>query len=141
MVFATTFFLSSSGCLPFFMFKYLSSFKVGSIPLICIESFPFENAKSNLPSISWLEIKSSLTSPTIAESSDKILSISSCSPSFNCLNSLFISTIVIGSIKSVAPEDDWSCTIPATCDLYSDFTGTTNLSPLREIIASCKYFW
>ena len=54
---------------------------------------------------------------------------------------MFISTILIGSINKVAPDDDWSCTIPETWDLYSAFTGITNLSPLIDIIASCKYFW
>ena len=44
-------------------------------------------------------------------------------------------------MNNVAPDEDWSWTIPATWDLYSAFTGTTNLSPLTDIIASCKYFW
>ena len=54
---------------------------------------------------------------------------------------MFISTILIGSINNVAPDDDWSCTIPETTDLYSAFTGITNLSPLIDIMLSCKYFW
>ena len=123
------------------MLKYLSSFRTGSIARISTDNFPLANAKSNFPKISWLEINSSEISPTIADNSAKILSISSCSSSFNFLSSLFISTILIGSINNVAPDDDWSWTIPDIDDLYSAFTGITNLSPLIDIMLSCRYFW
>ena len=46
----------------------------------------------------------------------------------------------MGSIKSVAPEEDMSCTRPGTADLYSALTGTTYRLFFIVIIGSCKYF-
>ena len=46
----------------------------------------------------------------------------------------------MGSMNSVAPEDDWSCTSPGTLERYSARTGSTYRSPRMVMIGSCRYF-
>ena len=55
--------------------------------------------------------------------------------------SLFASTTPIGSIKSVAPEDEVSCTSPLIFARHSALTGTTYRPSRMVTMASCKYFW
>ena len=52
---------------------------------------------------------------------------------------LLSSTIAAGSIKTVDPVEDISCTIPETVERYSALTGTQYLSPLIVITGSIRY--
>ena len=47
----------------------------------------------------------------------------------------------MGSMNSVAPEVDWSCTRPGTLARYSAFTGRTYRSLRTVMMGSCRYFW
>ncbi len=64
-------------------------------------------------------------SATALESSERIRSTSASSAATACLSWLFSSTTAIGSMNTVAPDEDWSCTIPGACPRISAFTGTT----------------
>ena len=70
----------------------------------------------------------------------KILIISFSSSTLMFCISLFISKVVIGSIYSVEPLEEMSCTKPFISFLYSSFTGTTYLPSLIVIIESIINF-
>ena len=73
-----------------------------------------------------------------AESSAKMRSISVFSFAASSRSSLFALTAPMGSIKSVAPEDEISCTSPGIAPLCSALTGTTKRSERMVIIGSCS---
>ena len=60
-----------------------------------------------------------------SENSPRMRSISLCSLTVHCFNSLPASTTAMGSMNSVEPVPDWSCTMPGTLERHSAFTGTT----------------
>ncbi len=76
--------------------------------------------------------------PTLSEKSDKTRWIS-CFSWFSSMRiSLFNSNTAKGSINTVAPEDEVSCTSPRTSFLCSIFTGIT-YRPFRWVMMeSCK---
>ena len=65
-------------------------------------------------------------------------SISAFSRARSSRSSLFAFTAAIGSMKSVAPELDTSCTSPGTAFLNSAFTGTTKRSERVVMMGSCS---
>ena len=134
----TTFFGSIRGCLASLKSRKPSSLMLGSSACILHESFPFAKIISSSIKIFWLLIKSWKCSATAEVNSAKILSISAFSASSSSRSSLFRLTITCGSMKIVAPLDDWSCMIPGIFALCSAFTGTTYLPSRIVTIASCK---
>ena len=62
-------------------------------------------------------------SPACALRRDRMTSISSFSAASSSRSLLFKATTAAGSMKNVEPVEDWSCTMPGTCVLYSAFTG------------------
>ena len=136
----TTFLASISGCLAFLSTTLPEVLIIGTLALILYAKFAFAKITASLISVSYEDLIDSAKFATSADNSAKIRSISSFSFNFKTRRSLLISTIGIGSIKSVAPEEDESCTIPANSPLNSVFTGTTNLPSRWVIIDSCKNF-
>ena len=90
--------------------------------------------------ISYPRFIVSANEATSADKANNILSISAASFDFNIFIWLLASTTPIGSINTVAPLAEVSCTRPGTSLRCSAFTGTTNLSDRIVTIASCKYF-
>ena len=70
---------------------------------------------------------------------ERITSISEFSSTFRLFKLLFNSNTLIGSIKSVEPLADVSCSNPFTSLRYSCFTGITKRLFLIVIIGSCIY--
>ena len=97
--------------------------------------------KSNLDKYFWLRIKSRALRPVSAESSFKILRISSLSCASSSLIVLLMSTTTCGSIKRVAPDAEVSWTIPGKLDRYSWRTGMTGLPSRMVMTESWSIFW
>ena len=136
----TTDFASIKGWRAFFKSISPSLLRTGRLAFILYARCAFAKIKSRATALSKLILIVSWNSPAIAESSAKMRSISSCSRLSSTLISLFASTTAAGSINTVAPLPEVSCTIPWTSPLFSDFTGTTK-RPLRcVIILSRRYF-
>lgn len=98
-----------------------------------------------MKSISPIKFKSLFNSEVISKNRldklSRIFWISIDSLIFNSFISLFKSNTEIGSINRVEPELEISWTKPLNSDLYSAFTGITNLSFLTVTIGSCINFW
>ena len=135
----TTFVGSMSGCLAFDSFIFPSSVKEGKTAFCFLAYCALANIKSICSIVAIVQSKTCSIEPISVENALSIFSISASSSSNRVLRLLLSSTICIGSINSVAPLDDWSCTSPFITPLYSALTGMTYLSPLIVTIESCKY--
>ena len=100
-----------------------SSGKRGLVAFICLASIALAKIKSNSVRIRWSCSTKKLCSAVWLLKSANTLSISSCSSRSNSRISLFNLTTEFGSIKSVAPVADWSCSIPWKEERYSALTG------------------
>ena len=110
----------------------------GSVAFCSNDNLALQKIKSRVSTAFVFTKISWLYSTTKAEISAKILSISSFSFATNCAVSFVISTTDAGSINTVEPDADASCTIPLISPLCSAFTGITYLSPRIVTMGSCK---
>ena len=91
-----------------------SSFILGVIPFIELEYLAFANIKSNFPIIETSNFISLVYAKSKLLKLYKIFSISAFSSIFKLFNSLLNSNTASGSIKTVEPLEDISCTNPFT---------------------------
>jgi hypothetical protein len=113
------------GCLAFRNTMTPELFIKGMIASIASASRAFDIAKSSSAKIVVFVRRTSAFDAAIADSSFKIERISCCSAASSSRILLLSSTTAIGSIKSVLPLADVSCTSPLTAALRSERTGTT----------------
>ena len=134
----TTFSLLMSGCRAFLKSMIPSSFSSGTVAFILSASRLLAKSRSSCNSAAKLSRVASATCPMRSLNSCKIRSISSCSSFCSILISLLASTTAIGSIKTVAPLEEVSCTRPLTSFLHSILTGTTKRPSRMVMIGSCS---
>ena len=91
------------------------------------EYLAFAKIKSSVPIILASCLISSVYAKRIELKLNKIFSISAFSSIFKLFSSLFKSNTATGSINTVEPLWEISCTKPFIFDLYSCFTGITYL--------------
>ncbi len=137
----TTLSLSMRGCLALCSSILPSLFNLGLVAFIEYASEALAKTTLSFTAVLYPCSVPPANFATSPESSKSILSISFFSSDLSIFTALFASTAPIGSMKTVEPLDDVSCTRPFTSPLYSAFTGTTN-RPLRMVtMGSCRYFW
>ena len=119
----TAFFLSMRGWRACFRRIRPSSLKIGSVAFISIAREALAKITSSCTMIFRSARIESVCSAVCWLKLERITSISFCSSISSSRISLFNFTMAIGSINKVEPVEDWSCTIPGTCPLYSALTG------------------
>ena len=139
MSIGTTFFLSNRGCRPLRSFKRCSVLKIGKVPFSSMARAALAKIKSSVVISRWFSASASVCSPACALRSARIVSISSFSFKSSSFSSLLSDTTAAGSMKKVEPVEDWSCTMPGTCPLYSALTGMQYRSFRMVTTASCRY--
>jgi len=116
---------SISGCRARIRFTRPSSFSFGGTARISRESAARAKIASSFESTAMLFLYRSASGATRSENSPSIRSISCRSFKDHCFRSFPISTTAAGSMNSVEPLPDWSCTSPGTACRLSARTGIT----------------
>ena len=130
---------SISGCRARIRLTRPSSLSLGGTAFMLRPSAARAKIMSISARFSRLSPISSASGPIWAEKAARIRSISFFSFTAHCFSSFPASTTDMGSMNSVEPVPDWSCTMPGTFARHSAFTGTT-YRPLRMVmIASIRY--